>query len=175
MPASATRLVSLHDPDARAIAKGRLGKPVEFGYKGQVVDNVDGIVLDHSVHLGNPPDAPLLAPAIGRIQTLFDRVVRAVTADRGYGEAKIEQELRDLGVKTVVIPRKGKPGQPPAASSSTGAGSGGWSSGAPDPRAASPTSSAATAGTAPCSTPWPARRPGAGSACSPTTVSRSPT
>jgi IS5 family transposase len=36
-------------------------------------------------------------------------VVRAVTADRGYGEAKIEQELRDLGVKTAVIPRKGKP------------------------------------------------------------------
>jgi transposase, IS5 family len=112
MPASASRLVSLHDPDARPIAKGRLGRPVEFGYKAQVVDNVDGIVLDHSVHLGNPPDAPLLAPAIDRIQTLFGRVVRAVTADRGYGEAKIEQELRDLGVKTVVIPRKGKPSAP---------------------------------------------------------------
>ena len=111
MPASATRLVSLHDPDARPIAKGRLGKPVEFGYKAQVVDNADGIVLDHSVHEGNPPDAPLLAPAINRIHTLFDRVVRAATADRGYGEAKIEQQLRDLGVTTVVIPRKGKPGQ----------------------------------------------------------------
>jgi IS5 family transposase len=33
MPDSATRLVSLHDPDARPIRKGRLGKPVEFGYK----------------------------------------------------------------------------------------------------------------------------------------------
>jgi IS5 family transposase len=110
-PASATRLVSLHDPDARPIAKGRLGKPVEFGYKGQIIDNVDGIVLDHSVHLGNPPDAPLLAPAITRVQALFARVVRAVTADRGYGEAKIEQELHDLGVTTVAIPRKGKPGQ----------------------------------------------------------------
>jgi transposase, IS5 family len=110
-PPSATRLVSLHDPDARPIAKGRLGRPVEFGYKGQVVDNVDGIVLDHSVHLGNPPDAPLLAPAIARIQALLARVVGAVTADRGYGEAKIEQQLRDLGVRTVVIPRKGKPGQ----------------------------------------------------------------
>jgi transposase, IS5 family len=111
MPASATRLISLHDPDARAIAKGRLGKPVEFGYKAQVIDNVDGIVLDHSLHVGNPPDAPLLAPAIDRVQNLFDRVVRAVTADRGYGEAKIEQQLRELGVTTVVIPRKGKPGQ----------------------------------------------------------------
>ena len=69
-PASATRLVSLHDVDARPIAKGRLGKPVEFGYKAQVVDNTDGIVLDHGVHRGNPADAPLLAPAIGRIDAL---------------------------------------------------------------------------------------------------------
>jgi IS5 family transposase len=33
-PDGATRLVSLHDPDARPIRKGRLGKPVEVGYKG---------------------------------------------------------------------------------------------------------------------------------------------
>jgi transposase, IS5 family len=108
-PASATRLVSLHDVDARPIAKGRLGKPVEFGYKAQVVDNTDGIVLDHGVHQGNPPDAPLLAPAITRIKTLLGRPPRAVTADRGYGEAKVDEALADLGVKQVVIPRKGKP------------------------------------------------------------------
>jgi IS5 family transposase len=35
----ATRWVSLRDFDARLIAKGRLGKPVEFGYKAQLVDN----------------------------------------------------------------------------------------------------------------------------------------
>jgi transposase, IS5 family len=108
-PASATRLVSLHDPDARPIAKGRLGKPVEFGYKAQVVDNTDGIVLDHSVHRGNPADAPLLAPAIARIKDLLGRTPRAVTADRGYGEAKVEDDLTGLGVKNVVIPRRGKP------------------------------------------------------------------
>ena len=32
-PDGATRLCSLHDPDVRPIVKGRLGKPVEFGYK----------------------------------------------------------------------------------------------------------------------------------------------
>ena len=66
-------------------------------------------MLDHSVHQGNPPDAPMLAPAIGRIQTLLGRVVRAVTADRGYGEAKVDDGLHELGVTKVVIPRKGKP------------------------------------------------------------------
>lgn len=36
VPDGSTRVVSLHDADARPIAKGRLGKPVEFGYKAQV-------------------------------------------------------------------------------------------------------------------------------------------
>jgi IS5 family transposase len=48
-------LVSLHEPDARPIAKGRLGRPVEFGYKAQVVDNDDGIVLDHTVYQATRP------------------------------------------------------------------------------------------------------------------------
>ena len=48
----ASRLVSLHDPDARPIGKGRLGRPVEFGSKAQVLDNPDGMVLDHQVMVG---------------------------------------------------------------------------------------------------------------------------
>lgn len=110
MPASATRLVSLHDPDARAIAKGRINKPVEFGYKAQVVDNEDGVVVDYTIEQGNPADAPQLAPAINRIRQRTGKTPRAVTADRGYGEAKVDAELAALGVKTVAIPRKGKIG-----------------------------------------------------------------
>jgi IS5 family transposase len=109
MPDGATRIVSLHDPDARPIRKGRLGKPVEFGYKAQVVDNADGVVVDYHIMMGNPADAPLLAPAIKRIMARLGRVPRAVTADRGYGEAPVEAELEELGVKQVAIPRKGRP------------------------------------------------------------------
>ena len=109
VPEGATRLVSLHDPDARPIRKGRLGKPVEFGYKAQVVDNEDGIVLDHAVFIGNPPDAPMLVPAIQRISQLVDDVPKAVTADRGYGEVAVGDTLSNLGVREVVLPTKGKP------------------------------------------------------------------
>ena len=110
MPDSSSRLVSLHDPDARPIRKGRLGKPVEFGYRAQIVDNADGVILDHNVEIGNPPDAPQLAPAIKRIIRRTGRAPRAVTADRGYGEARVEDELHELGVRSVAIPRKSKPG-----------------------------------------------------------------
>ena len=110
MPESSSRLVSLHDPDARPIRKGRLGKPVEFGYKAQIIDNTDGVILDHTVETGNPADAPQLAPAIERITRRTGRPPTAVTADRGYGEAKVEDDLHDLGVRNVAIPRKSKPG-----------------------------------------------------------------
>jgi IS5 family transposase len=109
-PDGATRRVSLHDPDARPIAKGRLGKPVEFGHKAQVADNEDGVVLDYTVEPGNPADAPQLAPAVERIANRNGQPPRAVTADRGYGEKRVDDALHDLGVTNVVIPRKGKPG-----------------------------------------------------------------
>jgi transposase, IS5 family len=110
MPDSSSRVVSLHDADARPIRKGRLGKPVEFGYKAQVADNADGVILDHGVEIGNPLDAPQLAPAIERISRRTGRPPRAVTADRGYGYASVEDDLHQLGVRNVAIPRASKPG-----------------------------------------------------------------
>ena len=66
-------------------------------------------MLDHNIELGNPPDAPQLAPAIDRIIEQTRRTPRVVTADRGYGEDAVDRQLLDLGVGSVVIPRKGKP------------------------------------------------------------------
>ena len=108
LPDSATRLVSLHDPDARPIRKGRIDRPVEFGYKAQVADNDDGIILDYSVEYGAAPDGPQLAPAVQRTGRRAGRVPRAVTADRGYGQPAVERDLQALGVHTIVIPRQAK-------------------------------------------------------------------
>ena len=108
-PDGATRLVSLHEPDARPIRKGRLGKPVEFGYKAQVVDNTAGLILDHSVHIGNPSDLDLIRPAVDRVTELFGVAPKLLTADRGYSSSAIEKDLVEAGIETVVIPRTGKP------------------------------------------------------------------
>jgi len=111
MPDGATRRISLHEPDARPIAKGRLGKPVEFGYKAQLIDNDDGVIADYAVEQGNPADGPQLAPAVQRVIKRTGTKPRTVTADRSYGEKAIEDDLHGLGVRHVVIPRKGKPGK----------------------------------------------------------------
>jgi IS5 family transposase len=113
-PHGATRLVSLHEPDARPIRKGRLGRPVEFGYKAQAVDTAEGIIIDHSVHIGNPSDTDLIRPAFERITTRIGPPA-TVTADRGYWDSTVEADLAALGVTTVLIPRPEKASQARAA------------------------------------------------------------
>jgi IS5 family transposase len=68
-------------------------------------------VLDHTLEQGNPADAPQFAPAIERVNARTGRRPRTVTADRGYGEKGIDEALHQMGVRTVVIPRKGRPGK----------------------------------------------------------------
>jgi transposase, IS5 family len=82
---------------------------VEFGHKAQLVEGDDGVIVDHNVERGNPADAPQLTPAVERVSKRAGRAPRKVTADRGYGEKTVEDDLHDLGVKYVVIPRKGRP------------------------------------------------------------------
>jgi transposase, IS5 family len=108
VPDSATRLISLHDPDARPSRKGRIDKPVEFGYKAQVTDNDDGIILDYTVEYGAAPDGPQLAPAIERVSRRAGRVPGAATADRGYGRPAYERNLHDLGCAHRADPPPGK-------------------------------------------------------------------
>ena len=57
---------------------------------------------------GAAPDGPQPAPAIERVRRHAGQVPRAVTADRGYGQATVEQDLHELGVPTVAIPRRAK-------------------------------------------------------------------
>jgi transposase, IS5 family len=63
-------------------------------------------VLDHSVHQGNPPDAPQLVPAIEWVIRRTSRRPRTVTADRGYGEKHVEDALHDLGSAPSSFPVK---------------------------------------------------------------------
>ena len=112
-----------------------------FGYKAQVTDNDDAIILDYNVEYGAALDGPQLAPAA-------PAVCRGVTDDRGYGQATVECDLHELGVRTVAIPRQATTSAA-ARNSSTAPDSTSWSNGAPVRRDASATSSEATGGTAP--------------------------
>jgi transposase, IS5 family len=105
------RLVSLSDPDARPIRKGKPGHPTQFGYTLLVVEDERGFIADHQLQRGNPPDAPQLIPAIQRVIATTGRPPTTVVGDRGFGTAANDQAVEALGVKRVGLQRTGTPGK----------------------------------------------------------------
>jgi transposase, IS5 family len=105
------RLVSLSDPDARPIRKGKPGHPTQFGYTLLVVEDERGFIADHQLQRGNPPDGPQLVPAIQRVIATTGRPPGTVVGDRGFGTAANDQAVEALGVKRVGLQRTGTPGK----------------------------------------------------------------
>jgi IS5 family transposase len=105
------RLVSLSDPDARPIRKGKPRSPTEFGYKLLLAEDDRGFIADHQLQQGNPPDAPQLVPAVQRVAAIIDRAPGTVVGDRGFGTAANDRALAELGVRRVGLQRTGTPGK----------------------------------------------------------------
>jgi transposase, IS5 family len=104
---SAARRERSPDPEGTQRPVGRV-RLQGASYKARVVDNHNGVVVDYTVEPGVAPDAPPLPPAIQRIRRRTGHAPRAVTADRGYGEASVEADLHDLGVRRVAISAQGQ-------------------------------------------------------------------
>jgi IS5 family transposase len=105
------RLVSLADPDARPIRKGKPQHPTQFGYSLLLAEDERGFIADHHLQPGNPPDAPQLVPAIQRVMALTGRPPGTVVGDRGFGTAANDQAVQALGVRRVGLQRNGTPGK----------------------------------------------------------------
>jgi IS5 family transposase len=155
----ADRLISLADPDARPIRKGKPHKPTEFGYTLLVCEDERGFVADHQLSKGNPADAPQLLPAVRRAAALRGRPPATVVADRGFGYAAGDRALDQLGVRRIGLQRTGTPSRTRRQLEQTRAFKRlrNWRVGS---KPASATSSAPSGCDAPGSAAMPARRPG---------------
>ena len=102
------RIVSLQDPEARPIRKGKLKKPNEFGRTLQLVQDSSGVILDHELHDGNPSDKTELLPLVKRFKKLFHRAPSDVATDKGYYSKDGIKSLRSLKVKRIAIPKIGR-------------------------------------------------------------------
>src|SRR6266542_2602385 len=105
------RVISLADPDARTIRRGKARHPNRFGYKVLAAESSEGFIVHHQTERGNPPDHDLILPAVEEVAALTGRVPETVVADRGFGPAHVEESLLERGVKRVGIPRGGRPGE----------------------------------------------------------------
>jgi transposase, IS5 family len=84
------RLVSIADPDARPIRKGKLGKPTEFGYVAQIAEVTEntrrgarGFVLPAATRPGNPAENTLLPDTLTELDRLAIRP-RELVCDGGF-------------------------------------------------------------------------------------------
>jgi len=110
------RLVSLHDPDARPIRKGKLGKPNEFGFVSQLAEVTEntkrgarGLILPASTELGNPAEDTLLPGTVSELERLGISV-REVAVDGGFNTGPTNSALADLQPKNVFIAGRQEPG-----------------------------------------------------------------
>ena len=109
------RLVSIFDPEARPIRRGKLSAKTEFGYKALLAETEDRVITHYELHVGNPEDGGLLAAGVaGHTQTV-PRILDVVATDRGFGTKDNEELLRKAGVKRISLPYKGRPGAARAA------------------------------------------------------------
>jgi IS5 family transposase len=100
------KIVSIFEPWAQIIRKGKLDRPTEFGVVVKVQEAEGGIITDVAVDEGRA-DASLLVPAVEHHERVLGRVPRTVAADRGFYSGRGEQRLVEMGVKHPVLPRPG--------------------------------------------------------------------
>jgi IS5 family transposase len=110
------RLVSLADPDARPIRKGKLGKPTEFGYVNQLAEVTEntrrgarGLILPAATTLGNPGEDTLLPQTVAELKRL-GLSPREVALDGGFNVAPTHQAFEHLTPDRVFIAGRQQPG-----------------------------------------------------------------
>jgi transposase, IS5 family len=166
------RLVSLADPDARPIRKGKLGKPTEFGYVEQLCELTEntrrgarGLILPAASRPGNPGENTLLPQTASELERLELRP-REIALDGGFGDQLSAEQLTDIRPQRIYVAGRAEPGSRRTRRRLAAT--------APAWRAASATSSAATACGARASKATTGSAPGPAGRSSPTTSTRSP-
>jgi IS5 family transposase len=103
------RIVSLADPDARPIRKGKLGKPNEFGSVTQLAEITEntrpgarGLILPAATRLGHPSENTLLPDTVAELQRLR-LSPQEVALDGGFQTGPTGDALATLEPKRVLI------------------------------------------------------------------------
>jgi IS5 family transposase len=110
------RLVSIADPDARPIRKGKLGKPTEFGYVAQICEVTEntrkgarGLILPAGHQLGNPSENRLLPQTVAELERGRIRP-REIVADGGFMPGPTKDAFPDLTDGQIQVCGRHEPG-----------------------------------------------------------------
>jgi len=100
------KIVSVFEPSAEVIRKGKSGKPNEFGKIVKLQEGENQIIVDYEVYARRPHDSDLLIPAIAAHQAKLGRAPWLVAADAAFYSGRNEAAAKAMGVKRVCIPNR---------------------------------------------------------------------
>lgn len=108
------RIISFHEPDIRAIYRGKgRHKQFEFGLKGSVISVGQEIVISGELNINNVPDSSLVKKDLERFEQVTGRKAKEYSGDRGYHSPKNHKLLEEEGIYDGImykgkIPKKAK-------------------------------------------------------------------
>ena len=106
VPAS-EKIVSLFEEHTDIIRRGKESRPVEYGHKVWLNEVEGGLVSHYRILEGNPSDAQQWKPSLQAHLKTFHQPPHQASGDRGLFSEPNEQLAHDLGVKRVILPKRG--------------------------------------------------------------------
>ena len=104
------KLLSIFEPDARILRRGKLHKPTEFGALVKVQESEGGIVTDIAI-VDTHHVSVLLVSSVERHVEIFGAPPIMAATDRGFYSGAGVKRIEELGVRRVVVPFPGKRSQ----------------------------------------------------------------
>jgi IS5 family transposase len=101
------KIVSIFEEHTDIIVRGKEAKPVEYGHKIWLNEVEGGIVSHYHILDGNPSEEKQWKPSLKAHIKTFQHPPVQSSADRGLSSDPNEKLAHDLGVRYVVIPKRG--------------------------------------------------------------------
>lgn len=110
LAANDKKILSLYEPDANVIVRGKPEAEIEFGNSLLLAEQQEGLIVDWDLHRGSAPnDSRQLRPCVERIQEAHGvECVHAVGADRQFDAPAVRAWLEESGIYNGVCPRSPK-------------------------------------------------------------------
>jgi len=105
---NADKLLSLAEPTAQVIHRGKTGQAAEFGHLLYLVEQVNGVILDWAFCETPVPDHVLVARRLPGLRATYPDQIHTAVTDRGCSSPAVRQYLRAHGMRDDTAPRGAK-------------------------------------------------------------------
>jgi len=100
------KIVSYFEEHARALPKGKIHKPCEFGMKLRIDMSDNNYITNYEVYEGNPSEAGMLEEVIESQNEMFKEEFESGSMDRAYYDEDRKAKLEKEYGLTLAIPHK---------------------------------------------------------------------